>query len=175
MCWSMSVRFRPHCVTSVCAQSPHGRGIAQDTNKHQFEVVRMLTQHTGQLTLVGDDDQCIYNFQVITDPRSCFTFPITDWAAYQGSDERIINSLDEHFEGKLKPAQVLLEQNFRCSKVITDSAAALIAVHPPALNTSPVLTHRPCADESESGKEDHPDREPRRKEKPAHRMREQSQ
>jgi ATP-dependent exoDNAse (exonuclease V) beta subunit len=109
----------------------------QDTNKHQFEVVRMLTKHTGQLTLVGDDDQCIYNFQVIlhslslslthTHTHSCQT--ATDCAALcQGSDERILNSLNEHFTGELQPIQVVLEQNFRCSKIITDSAAALIAV-----------------------------------------------
>jgi DNA helicase-2/ATP-dependent DNA helicase PcrA len=36
----------------------------QDTNRQQFELVRKLTEHTGRLTVVGDDDQCIYRFQV---------------------------------------------------------------------------------------------------------------
>lgn len=41
----------------------------QDTNKQQFELVRKLTEHNGRLTVVGDDDQCIYNFQV-----TCYAF-----------------------------------------------------------------------------------------------------
>lgn len=39
--------------------------VLQDTNKQQFELVRKLTEKSGRLTVVGDDDQCIYNFQVM--------------------------------------------------------------------------------------------------------------
>jgi DNA helicase-2/ATP-dependent DNA helicase PcrA len=76
----------------------------QDTNRTQYELVRLLAGPGGNLTVVGDEDQSIYS--------------------WRGAD--IQNILD--FERDFPGAQVFrLEENYRSSQAILDAASALVA------------------------------------------------
>jgi DNA helicase-2/ATP-dependent DNA helicase PcrA len=76
----------------------------QDTNRAQYELIRHLVGPQGNVTVVGDEDQSIYS--------------------WRGAD--IQNILD--FEHDFPGAQVLrLEQNYRSSQAILDTASALVA------------------------------------------------
>ncbi|KAJ3428828.1 atp-dependent DNA helicase srs2 [Anaeramoeba flamelloides] len=35
----------------------------QDIDRSQFTLIRLLCEHSGKVTIVGDDDQCIYSFR----------------------------------------------------------------------------------------------------------------
>ena len=79
----------------------------QDTNGIQYELVKRLTQISGALTIVGDDDQSIY--------------------AWRGARPENLNELNVDFP-TLKV--IKLEQNYRSTRVILETANALIANNP---------------------------------------------
>ena len=76
----------------------------QDTNRTQYELIRLLCGEHANVTVVGDEDQSIYS--------------------WRGAD--IQNILD--FERDFPGARVLrLEQNYRSSQAILDAASGLVA------------------------------------------------
>jgi DNA helicase-2/ATP-dependent DNA helicase PcrA len=76
----------------------------QDTNRAQYELVRLLAGPEGNLTVVGDEDQSIYSWR----------------------GARISNILD--FERDFPGARVFrLEENYRSGQRILDAAGGLVS------------------------------------------------
>lgn len=79
----------------------------QDTNAAQYKLVRQLVGLSGKLTVVGDDDQSIY--------------------AWRGAQPENLALLQQDFPGL---QLVKLEQNYRSSQRILQTANQLIAQNP---------------------------------------------
>lgn len=75
----------------------------QDTNSAQFSLIRILSGGTGNLCVVGDDDQSIYRFR--------------------GANIANILNFEEYFDGV---KVIRLEQNYRSKGNILAGASALI-------------------------------------------------
>lgn len=75
---------------------------SQDTSKVQHEIIRVLAQESGNIFMVGDEDQSIYGF------RAAYPQALMD------------------FEKTYPGAQILLmEQNYRSTEPILEAATAL--------------------------------------------------
>jgi len=76
----------------------------QDTNPLQEELIRLLSRNRSNVTVVGDDDQSIYQFR--------------------GADIRHIKSFGEEYPGARR---VLLSKNYRSTPTIVSAASSVIA------------------------------------------------
>ena len=85
----------------------------QDTNRVQYELMRLLTGPQQNICVVGDEDQSIY--------------------AWRGADVSILQSFSRDFP---KARIVKLEQNYRSTQNILDAAAAVVANNPDRLGKS---------------------------------------
>jgi DNA helicase-2/ATP-dependent DNA helicase PcrA len=85
----------------------------QDTNRVQYELMRLLTGPKQNICVVGDEDQSIY--------------------AWRGADVSILLSFSRDF-----PAAriVKLERNYRSTQNILDAAGAVVANNPQRLGKS---------------------------------------
>lgn len=74
----------------------------QDINKIQYEIIKLLARRSGNIFMVGDEDQCIYSFR--------------------GSDLNCIRD----FKNEEKAEVIKLEQNYRSCKNILMAANSVI-------------------------------------------------
>jgi DNA helicase-2/ATP-dependent DNA helicase PcrA len=85
----------------------------QDTNRVQYELMRLLTGPKHNVCVVGDEDQSIYR--------------------WRGADVSILLSFSRDFPGA---RIVKLERNYRSTQNILDAAGAVVANNPERLGKS---------------------------------------
>src|SRR5690348_10537621 len=85
----------------------------QDTNRVQYELMRLLTGPKQNICVVGDEDQSIY--------------------AWRGADVSILLSFSRDFPAA---RMVKLERNYRSTQNILDAAGAVVANNPERLGKS---------------------------------------
>lgn len=109
----------------------------QDTNKIQFQLMKMLVDEHQNFCVVGDDDQSIYG--------------------WRGADSRLILEFEKYFP---KAKIVTLDQNYRSTQTILNAANAVIANNTSRrekrlwsdLGTGRPIEHIVVADEEEEAK-----------------------
>lgn len=75
----------------------------QDIDRTQYEIVRRIGAH-GAVTVVGDDDQCIYS--------------------WRGADPSFLGNFDKEFP---EAATVHLSTNHRCPRLVVEAANAVVS------------------------------------------------